>query len=79
MPKCDNCAKGPLYGNNRPWSNKATRRHWHPNIQKIKVIEDGRSTRIDERDAFARAHRSIRERIRRLGIGEAMQWPVIEG
>lgn len=42
MPKCDNCAKGPLYGNNRPWSKKATRRQWHPNIQKIKVIEDGR-------------------------------------
>ncbi|MCY4520210.1 MAG: 50S ribosomal protein L28 [Caldilineaceae bacterium] len=42
MPKCDNCAKGPLYGNNRPWSNKATRRHWHPNIQKIKVMENGR-------------------------------------
>ena len=43
------------------------------------VIEDGRSTRIDERDAFARARRSIHERIRRLGIGEAMQWPVIGG
>ena len=43
------------------------------------VIEDGRSTRIDERDAFARAHRGIRERIRRLGLGAAMQWPVAGG
>ena len=43
------------------------------------VIEDGRSTRIDERDAFARAQRSIRERIRRLGIGDAMQWAVVGG
>ena len=43
------------------------------------VIEDGRSTRIDECDAFGRARRSIRERIRRLGLGEGMRWPVIGG
>ena len=42
------------------------------------VIDNGRSTRIDEREAFARAHESIRGRIGRLGLGEAMQWPVIE-
>ena len=42
------------------------------------VIEDGRSTRIDEREAFAKAHESIRRRIRRLGLSDAMQWPVIE-
>ena len=43
------------------------------------VIEDGRSTRIDEREAFARAHESIRQRIGRLGLSEPMQWPVIKG
>ena len=43
------------------------------------VIENGRSTRIDEREAFARAHESIRRRIRRLGLGDAMRWPVVEG
>ena len=43
------------------------------------VIEDGRSTRVDERNAFARAHESIRQRIGRLGLREATQWPVIEG
>ena len=43
------------------------------------VIEDGRSTRIDEREAFARARESVRGRIRRLGLSEAMQWPVIGG
>ena len=43
------------------------------------VIEDGRSTRVDEREAFARAHESIRQRIGRLGLSEAMQWPVVEG
>ena len=43
------------------------------------VVEDGRSTRVDERAAFTRAHESIRQRIGRLGLREAMQWPVIEG
>ena len=43
------------------------------------VIEDGRSTRLDEREAFATARASIRERIRRLNLSEAMQWPVVGG
>ena len=43
------------------------------------VIEDGRSTRLDEREAFATARASIRERIRRLGLSEAMQWAVVGG
>ena len=43
------------------------------------VIEDGRSPRVDEREVFARAHESIRRRIRRLGLGDAMRWPVVEG
>ena len=42
MPKCDYCPKGPMFGNNRPWSKKATRRMWHPNVQKVKVMENGR-------------------------------------
>ena len=44
MAKCQKCGKGPQFGNNRPWSNKATRRHWNVNIQKVKVLEDGKST-----------------------------------
>jgi large subunit ribosomal protein L28 len=40
MAKCQQCGKGPQFGNNRPWSNKATRRRWNVNIQKIKVMDD---------------------------------------
>jgi large subunit ribosomal protein L28 len=38
MAKCDNCGRGTQFGNNRPWSKKATRRHWNLNIQKVKVM-----------------------------------------
>ncbi len=42
MAKCERCGKGPRFGNNRPWSKKATRRRWNVNIQKVKVMENGR-------------------------------------
>lgn len=41
MAKCDNCGKGPMFGNNRPWSKKATRRRWNINVQKVQVLEKG--------------------------------------
>ena len=41
------------------------------------VIDEGRSTRLDEREACAAARASVRERIRRLNLSEAMRWPVI--
>ena len=42
MAKCQQCGKGPQFGNNRPWSRKATRRRWNVNIQKVSVMEQGR-------------------------------------
>lgn len=42
MPKCEYCAKAPQYGNNRPWSKKATRRRWNLNVQKVRIEENGR-------------------------------------
>ena len=41
MAKCQQCGKGPQYGNNRPWSKKATRRRWGVNVQKVNVLENG--------------------------------------
>ena len=32
MAKCERCGRGPLFGNNRPWSKKATRRRWNINV-----------------------------------------------
>jgi len=42
MAKCEGCNKGPQFGNNRPWSKKATRRRWDVNVQKITVMEAGK-------------------------------------
>ncbi|MBP7963168.1 MAG: 50S ribosomal protein L28 [Caldilineaceae bacterium] len=44
MAKCQKCGKGPQFGNNRPWSKKATRRRWDVNIQKVQVMEEGKSS-----------------------------------
>lgn len=41
MAKCDRCGKTPQFGNNRPWSKKATRRRWNVNIQKVSVPQNG--------------------------------------
>lgn len=41
MAKCQQCGKVPQYGNNRPWSKKATRRRWEVNVQKVNVVENG--------------------------------------
>lgn len=43
MAKCESCTRAPQYGNNRPWSKKATRRRWNLNVQKVTVIENGRA------------------------------------
>ncbi len=41
MARCQVCGRSPQFGNNRPWSKKATRRKWNLNIQKVKVFENG--------------------------------------
>lgn len=48
MAKCQLTGKGPQFGNNRPWSRKATRRQWQPNVQTftIYVPELGRSIKL---------------------------------
>ncbi len=32
---CDICSKGKQFGNNRPFSLKATRKVWKPNLQRL--------------------------------------------
>lgn len=39
---CQITGKGPLYGNNRSDSMRATRRRWNVNLQKVKVVVDGK-------------------------------------
>ncbi len=42
MAKCYECGKKTTFGQNRPWSKKATKRKFKPNLQKVSVFEDGR-------------------------------------
>jgi large subunit ribosomal protein L28 len=45
MAKCERCGKSTTFGRNRPWSKKATRRTFRPNLQKVTVYESGRKVR----------------------------------
>lgn len=45
MAKCESCGKIPMFGNSRSHSLRATRRQFKPNIQRIRVYEDGKRVR----------------------------------
>jgi len=45
--KCAICGKGQVSGNNVSHSNRHTRRKWNPNIQSVKVEENGAKKRIN--------------------------------
>ena len=44
---CDICAKRPGFGHNVPWSKKKTNRRWSPNIQRVRVVENGTHKRMN--------------------------------
>ncbi len=41
MAKCDVCGKGPQFGHNVSHSNRKTNRQFKPNVQRVKVMENG--------------------------------------
>ena len=68
MAKCQQCGKGPQFGNNRPWSKKATRRQWQPNVQNVSIYvpELGRSVKL-------RASTSALRTINKIGLTAYLQ------
>ena len=42
MAKCTECGKTTTFGQSRPWSNKATKRQFKANLQKVAFYENGR-------------------------------------
>lgn len=46
MAKCAHCGKTTSFGRNRPWSKKATRRVFRPNLQTVSVMEGGRFKQV---------------------------------
>lgn len=41
MARCESCGKGPMFGNRRSHSMRATRHKFKPNLQRVKVMENG--------------------------------------
>ena len=41
MAKCDNCGKGPQFGNNVSHSMRHTKRRWNTNVQRVRIVENG--------------------------------------
>ena len=42
MAKCQNCGKTTTFGQSRSFSMKSTKRKFRPNLQKVRVMENGR-------------------------------------
>jgi len=38
---CASCGKAPAVGNNRSHSNRATKRRFEPNLQRVRILVDG--------------------------------------
>jgi len=44
--KCEICGKSIHIGNNVSHSNRKTKKIWLPNLQKVKVLQDGKPKKI---------------------------------
>jgi large subunit ribosomal protein L28 len=40
---CVSCGKAPVVGNNRSHSNRATKRWFEPNLQRVHIVIDGQA------------------------------------
>jgi large subunit ribosomal protein L28 len=45
MAICEKCGKKTTFGHNRSFSQRATNRMFHPNLQRVTVLEHGRKVR----------------------------------
>ena len=43
---CHSCGKKPAFGNSRSHSMAATRRRFNPNLQKVRIQDEGRARRV---------------------------------
>jgi large subunit ribosomal protein L28 len=45
MARCDHCGKTTTFGHNRSFSMRATNRAFRPNLQRVRVLENGQLVR----------------------------------
>lgn len=43
---CYSCGRGPSVGNNVSHANNKTKRRWLPNLQRVRVVEQGRVVHV---------------------------------
>ncbi|TKJ41243.1 50S ribosomal protein L28 [candidate division LCP-89 bacterium B3_LCP] len=44
--RCDICGKGPLVGHNKSHAHNLTKRRWIPNLQRVRVVQNGHVKRM---------------------------------
>ncbi len=44
---CEICGKGPWFGKQVSHSHRRSSRRWNPNVQRLRVLKDGRTQRVD--------------------------------
>lgn len=42
--KCDVCGKGPMFGNSISHAHNVTKRKFHPNVHKMRVLDENGNT-----------------------------------
>ncbi len=45
--RCEICGKGPITGSNVSHAHNVTKRRWMPNLQRVRVVIDGKSKKIN--------------------------------
>lgn len=46
MAKCEICGKGAQFGHNVSHSKRATRRRFDPNVQRVRLVIEGKARRV---------------------------------
>ena len=44
--RCEICGKAPAFGNNVSHAKNRTRRTWKPNLQVVRVVHEGKITKV---------------------------------
>jgi large subunit ribosomal protein L28 len=57
---CELCGKKPSFGMNLSHSHRRTKRRWNPNIQRVRAVVDGSTTRLNVCTSCVRAGRVIK-------------------
>ncbi len=44
---CEVCGKRPMVGSNVSHANNKTKKHWYPNLQRVRTLQNGRTRRMN--------------------------------